>query len=703
MIETDSLSFGKNMVWFVGVVEDRIDPNFLGRVRVRCFGFHSEDRDEIPTEALPWAMVMQPITSAAQTDVGQSPTGLVDGSWVVGMFLDGEEAQQPLVVGSLGGYARKPEKLNPSDHEDWADYGFKDVREGANLQRRGFPQPPVNVRRNRGDTLGATIEEDDFVSRYPRVGEEDSSTTPKLARGINDLTIRYDPEVSATSSFEQTKAAYKEPMLSKMLNVNRNIPTAVPSYKFDQPQTPYKAVYPFNHVTQTESGHIVEYDDTPNAERIHEYHRSGTFREVYPDGTLVKQTMSDQYDFTEAHSYEYTKGAKYSTHRRGVALMVNSARLAGENYEVKVCGSSNHNLIVEDGDYNVKVQTGKIDMIASSMQHRGINEIIQTAPLIHTNVGNHLHRIQNDYTGEARGAYNINGGSVEITSAMNTNMAAGDNWTCSAGHTISMTAENSFAMLPFYAPEPVAVSHVARHGHIELNAQDGDTRISSRTATGGLLGIMGDKGSFTVTSPLRTSIASIFQMQPSPEWETHMSHPSSLVGQTQTGYIYLVSKFGNIVLETQTFNSIKIKATPVGTVETQGGYIQTVSTSTHILSSSRLNTYIKAGMGLYTNSFIGTQIYSGMEVFIKAATSIDLHAQFTGSFHVGTPRQPDGRLALGDYTAHSPALRGDEFMKMFLNHFHLTPLGPTSTVSTSGDPSIVMGVMKSFCQKTFVF
>ena len=697
MFDTDSLAFGKNMIWFVGVVEDRMDPNFLGRVRVRCFGFHSENRDDVPTDMLPWAMVMQPTQSAAQTDVGKSPTGLVDGSWVVGFFLDGDEAQQPLVIGSLGGYARKPEKLNPSDASDWYKYGFKDVRTGSNLQRRGFPQPPVSVRRKRGDELGVEVEEDNFVSRYPRTGSEDEPTTPKLARGLNDLTIRYDPEVSATSTYDQTQAAFKEPLLSKTLNVNRNIQTAVPSFKFDQPQPPYRAIYPFNHVLQTESGHIVEYDDTPHGERIHEYHRSGTFREVHPDGTVVKQNMSDKYDFTEAHSYEYTKGAKYQTHRRGLALLINSARLAGENYELRVCGSSNHNLTVEDGDYNVRVQTGKIDMLTSSLQLRGQNEIIQTAPLIQTNVGNHLHRIQNDYTGDARGIYNIAGGAVKVTSAMNTNMAAGDNWTCSAGHTINMTAENSFAMLPFYAPEPVAFSQVARHGHIELNAQDGDTRISSRSAVGGLLGVMGDKGSFTVTSPLRTSIASIFQMQPAPEWETHMSHPSSLVGQTQTGYIYLVSKLGNIVLETQTFNSIKIKATPVGTVETQGGYIQTVSTSTNIFSSSRMNTFINAGMGIYTKSVIGTQIHSGMEVFVKADTNIDLFASLAGSFHVNT------RLALGDFRAYSPALRGDEFMKMFLNHFHLTPLGPTSTVSTSGDPSIVMGVMRSFCQKTFVW
>ena len=47
-----------------------------------------------------------------------------------------------------------------------------------------------------------------------------------------------------------------------------------------EPRTPYGAQYPFNHVRETESGHIQEFDDTPGRERIHEYHRAGTFYEL---------------------------------------------------------------------------------------------------------------------------------------------------------------------------------------------------------------------------------------------------------------------------------------------------------------------------------------------------------------------------------------------------------------------------------------
>tara|TARA_B100000214_G_scaffold242755_1_gene177907 strand:- start:30 stop:1961 length:1932 start_codon:yes stop_codon:yes gene_type:complete len=94
-------------IWFLGVVEDRNDPYLIGRVKVRCFGHHTGDIIELPTEDLPWAQVMLPITSAGISGIGQSPTGLVEGSHVFGFFRDGEARQEPVVMGSLPGYPAK--------------------------------------------------------------------------------------------------------------------------------------------------------------------------------------------------------------------------------------------------------------------------------------------------------------------------------------------------------------------------------------------------------------------------------------------------------------------------------------------------------------------------------------------------------------------------------------------------------------------
>ena len=85
---------------FVGVVENRKDPKELGRVQVRIYGVHTEDKTAIPTADLPWATVVMPATSASISGVGRSPTGIVEGSWVFGVLVDEREYQRKL----QGGY-----------------------------------------------------------------------------------------------------------------------------------------------------------------------------------------------------------------------------------------------------------------------------------------------------------------------------------------------------------------------------------------------------------------------------------------------------------------------------------------------------------------------------------------------------------------------------------------------------------------------
>ena len=57
--------------WFQGVIEDHNDPEQLGRVKVRCLGIHTEDKETLPTDDLPWAMVMMPTTSASVSQIGE--------------------------------------------------------------------------------------------------------------------------------------------------------------------------------------------------------------------------------------------------------------------------------------------------------------------------------------------------------------------------------------------------------------------------------------------------------------------------------------------------------------------------------------------------------------------------------------------------------------------------------------------------------
>lgn len=96
-----------NLNWFVGVVEDRLDPMQQGRVRVRVVGVHPFSRIQgdiqgIPVEDLPWMSVCLPVTSASVSGISGAVTGLVNGSSVFGIWLD-KYKTNGLVLGSYSG------------------------------------------------------------------------------------------------------------------------------------------------------------------------------------------------------------------------------------------------------------------------------------------------------------------------------------------------------------------------------------------------------------------------------------------------------------------------------------------------------------------------------------------------------------------------------------------------------------------------
>lgn len=71
----------------------------------------------------------------------------------------------------------------------------------------------------------------------------------------------------------------------------------------------YAAKYPHNKTLTTTSGHVLEIDDTPKAERIHVYHKSGAYVEIFPDGSIVTKSMKDSVSVTmNNHSISVVKG-----------------------------------------------------------------------------------------------------------------------------------------------------------------------------------------------------------------------------------------------------------------------------------------------------------------------------------------------------------------------------------------------------------
>ncbi len=98
--------------WWIGEVENIKDPSEIGRVQVRILGWYTGHKakqaytKEMPTKVLPWAQVLLP-TDKAQTKGTGTTCGLQPGAWVMGFFLDGDEAQLPIVMGAFRGFQVK--------------------------------------------------------------------------------------------------------------------------------------------------------------------------------------------------------------------------------------------------------------------------------------------------------------------------------------------------------------------------------------------------------------------------------------------------------------------------------------------------------------------------------------------------------------------------------------------------------------------
>lgn len=122
-----------------------------------------------------------------------------------------------------------------------------------------------------------------------------------LEEGFNDPTATYPtkeyadlPETNKLAQGEQRGTIVQKKNLQRMTGAKLPGGEA-----WDQPKSPYKGEYPYNKVTETESGHIIEVDDTPGAERLHIYHKSGTFIEIDVNGSIVKRSVGSSYEIID--------------------------------------------------------------------------------------------------------------------------------------------------------------------------------------------------------------------------------------------------------------------------------------------------------------------------------------------------------------------------------------------------------------------
>jgi len=494
-------------VWWQGVVEDRHDPLYLGRCRVRVLGWHSEDKSEQPTDGLPWAYPVAPITSASQTGVGTTPLGPVEGTWVIGFYRDGEDGQEPMFFGTIGGIPELDAKGVNSERGSYGGQGFLDPRlpegdighpkfpdetgtrqlafkgggigqpvprEPASILHDSNPDPSappkqaiVNDPGEGGVLVANTIIDGPVVrsvitktgpnspyppfsvkvveqgirSTFPDTGSANTATTTtrnlnylkepttnRLARGIYGNSDESNPDVTGIV-FEKIQNR----RIGQM-----DIPTASGS-TWAEPKPPWKAIYPYNHVHQTESGHIIEMDDTPEWERLHWYHRTGTFTEIHPNGMKVDKIVNNYYDIILGARYTHIEAGDYTT-----IDGTKENRILGSKIE-KVDGD--YAVEVKGGRFDIRNPKGAINLQGAKVIINASENLVMTANevIIEKKSARASESTVGDEKKKVGGKYKVNAGSYSLNAQGSLGMQTGGGMTLNITDSIN---ESIFGVLP---------------------------------------------------------------------------------------------------------------------------------------------------------------------------------------------------------------------------------------------------------------
>ena len=204
-------------IWFIGVVEDRDDPEKLGRCKVRVYGYHSEFKTDLPTEDLPWSIPIQPITSASMSGIGTTPVGPLPGTWVVGFFLDGSDMQQPAFFGTIGTRSAP------------ITYKKKDVKQSFNNKNDGNlkDQNGFDITDADGFKLKAGSK---FIENFDIKNVSSTSTvSTQFGVGVGDKNINFVSDYQ--SSEDRNGARYGKYELSSFLPNKTPLGESRPSSK----------------------------------------------------------------------------------------------------------------------------------------------------------------------------------------------------------------------------------------------------------------------------------------------------------------------------------------------------------------------------------------------------------------------------------------------------------------------------------------
>lgn len=203
----DNLFVGQNnIVYWFGRVVSNADPLGVGRCRVRITGYHTDNEDDLPDDALPWVYPVTPITNAGIGGVGITPVGPQPNTKVMGIFLDGVTGQSPLMTGVVQGVSITTTEKHLQD-KDTPQQPNTDKLVGAAPTARegdcpeGYATESITVNSIPIDTRNIELNKSEWSIPFTGFVSSAYGERGGKHRGVDICPAGYYPQENAGASF----------------------------------------------------------------------------------------------------------------------------------------------------------------------------------------------------------------------------------------------------------------------------------------------------------------------------------------------------------------------------------------------------------------------------------------------------------------------------------------------------------------------
>lgn len=156
------------------------------RFKVRIVGYHPYNTVELPNEDLPWAQCLLPTTSGTGAGNNSTSVKVSPGDTVFGFFLDGDNAQIPVIMGCFGRTSQVPSGDYAGPFQPFTGYTNKVKKPNGTLkpdqsseQNAASGKSPRSVSPQQAEELG-----NDEISSFSAIGDK-----IPLANTVNNTLI----------------------------------------------------------------------------------------------------------------------------------------------------------------------------------------------------------------------------------------------------------------------------------------------------------------------------------------------------------------------------------------------------------------------------------------------------------------------------------------------------------------------------------